>query len=76
MKFNLSYNISCFTWDDSCDKTKELWCVNDYCQCYDQLSYWNGTQCLQCPNGSYYDGSSCACPSYSYPDMTPTNSCC
>jgi hypothetical protein len=75
LKVNQSYNITCFTWDDSCDLTKKLWCVNGRCQCYDQLTYWNGTQCVQCANGSYYDGSNCVCPSYSYLYISSTNSC-
>lgn len=75
LKGNLSYNSACFTWDNSCDLTKQLWCVNDRCQCYDQLTYWNGSNCVFCRNGSFFDGISCSCPSYSFPDLTSTNTC-
>jgi hypothetical protein len=75
LKGNQTYNVTCFTWDNSCDLTKDLWCVDDRCQCYNQLTYWNGIQCIQCPNGFYYNGSNCICPSYSYLDISSTNTC-
>jgi hypothetical protein len=75
LKANQTYNTACFTWDNSCDLTKNLWCVDGRCQCYNQLTYWNGTQCVACANGSYYDGTNCVCPSYSYLYISSTNTC-
>jgi hypothetical protein len=75
LKSNLPYNTECFTWDQSCDLSTKLWCVTGRCLCYDQLTYWNGSQCVACFTGAYYDGLACVCPPYAYLYITPTNSC-
>ncbi|CAF0976898.1 unnamed protein product [Adineta ricciae] len=75
LKANLSYNESCYTFDSSCSLTLNLWCINDYCQCYNQLYYWNGVRCVKCPSTFYYNGSQCTCPSNLYL-QGPTNTLC
>jgi hypothetical protein len=66
LKANQTYNVACFTWDNSCDLTKDLRSVDDRCQCYDQLTYRNATRYIQYPNSFYCNRSNCICPSYSY----------
>lgn len=63
LRTNRVYNESCFTFDSSCTKSMNLWCINGRCQCYNQLYYWNSTtsQCVLCPSSFYYNGTACDC---------------
>jgi hypothetical protein len=78
LKTDQNYNTTCFSFDDSCDQSKQLWCVNGRCQCYDQLAFWNtsSSSCQFCPNTFYYNGLNCVCPSYKYLYTTNSSSSC
>lgn len=76
IKFNQTFNASCFSFDDSCDSTKKLWCIDNRCQCYDQLAYWRAASnsCTYCAATFYYDGTACTCPQLTYLH-TPSTTC-
>ncbi|MDD3765982.1 MAG: ZmpA/ZmpB/ZmpC family metallo-endopeptidase-related protein, partial [Eubacteriales bacterium] len=58
------YNESCTTCAAATSGAKPIWNANDKTciACPDYTPLWDGTQCVACPAGTFWNGSSCKCP--------------